>query len=85
MTRGSNAEPDYVSPRVDRAVRVACAQVGGQGGRIGRPRTTVGLRKGAGGNRRQKGGRWDRVPVSERARVREREDEVSSKSVSPSE
>lgn len=58
MTRGSNAEPDYVSPRVDRAVRVACAQVGGQGGRIGRPRTTVGLRKGAGGTdgRREGGG-----------------------------
>lgn len=52
----------YVSPRGDRATRVACVQVGGQGGRTDKPRTTVGLRKGAGGSgKRERGGtecRW---------------------------
>jgi len=70
----------YISPHGDRAARVVCTQVGGQGGRTGKLRITVGLRKGTEESRRDGGGtecQW--------ARVREREDEVNSESVSSSE
>lgn len=66
----------YVSPRRDRATRVACVQVGGQGGRTDKLKTTEG-----GWRQWQEGERWNREPVN----VREREDEVNSESVSSSE